>query len=243
MATFYYYDGAAWQTGTLYAENTGFTAYPAYYYDGTSWVQFQGSSTGSGGSGASLTIDDFEHNDLATYYDDATGFSTTTGAARSGSYGLKLEDVFGGHMFSIPGGSKNSDLDNYPSRGDSFEFYIRPDWYGNDPIARVQWCVQSYSYEDAYRIDITPDSQDFRKMVGGSHTSLLTFFETMSTGTWYRFEVDFGDATSSDITIIIEESGTTLDQQTATDTTWDSGGIGFWSSEHGIHSIDDYQLL
>lgn len=203
-----------------------------------------------------LTIDDFEHNALDDYY----GIAATSNppeirqeAARSGTYGwYGYSDA---RSMSLPEWHSNYEsseqskfLDNYPSSGDVFEFYIYVDGFisGGSAINRFHFGKQDYlESSNGYRIWWTFNDDYWRieKRVGGSGDTLqgARLGSNWPTNEWLRGVVDWRGSGFS--ATMYRENGSQIDSLSTNDTTYTSGGIGYDNGQYCISYTDDWQMV
>lgn len=129
-----------------------------------------------------------------------------------------------------------SGLNRYPSRGESFETRM---WFEDGSERGIRFAVGSEpnaGEENSYAISVRQRNDDIRinKRENGNFNELSNPSVTIPASEWVRLEVDWGETTTDDITVILEnESGTQLVSDTVADTTFDSGGIGFNGFDDG----------
>lgn len=163
-------------------------------------------------------IDDFERGDLSPYTDNSTGdgvAEVVQSPVKQGSHALRLyEGVDEVEIISMSG------LPNYPSQGDTFEYYYR---YDNQAIGAFHFGVQSTSFNDKYAIRARGDKDEF-VLFGGNDSERKSV--SLSTNEWYRIEVDW--QTDGTITATLyDKTETQISQVSITDSTYSSGGIAF----------------
>lgn len=203
-----------------------------------------------------LTIDDFEHNNLGGYYgiaDTANPPEIRSSASRSGTYGLY--GYSDSRVMSLPSGHPNHNssiqpyfLDNYPSSGDVFEFYVYVSGFisGGSAINRFHFGKQDYQEGDnGYRIWWTLNDNYWRleKYTGGNQDTLAEarISNNWPTGQWLRGVIDWtGTGWSA---TMYRANGTQIDSLSTTDTTYTSGGVGWDNGEYCISYTDDWRLI
>lgn len=198
-------------------------------------------------------VDDFEHGGpLSDFYtpfysgDMDKAHIEDGGIRKDGQYSMHLPgeaDHSGheGHFGSLPGDG----LDHYPSAGDHFQFWFY--WYdehGKTSLQRFQYAVQQYNTDDLYRFDIGDDSIDFKVRQGASNTSLLTFFDMVPDDSkgWRGIDVDW-QSDGTKVISTLDSDGTVIEQQSTTDTTFDSGGVAYYSNGYLDCLADEWVLV
>lgn len=143
-----------------------------------------------------------------------------------------------------------SGLDVYPEAGDTFRFWFR--WEGrHQQLAQVFFGLQSESaQQDCYEIEIYGNDRgnELRLEVdeAGSDTTLGLTDLSMEPQVSYRFEVDWSDPGGAGIQIDVynHRSNTLVASLSADpDTTWSSGGIGFYGNSYSGFMLDDIELF
>lgn len=169
------------------------------------------------------------------------------GIRKDGNYSMHLPgdpdhtNGHEGHFGSLPGDG----LDHYPSAGDHFRFWFY--WYDeHDSISlqRFQYAVQGYNTDNLYRFDIGDDSIDFKVRQNASNTSLLTFFELNPSDSlgWRGIDVDW-QTDGTKVVTILDADGSTIEQQSTVDTTFDSGGVAYYSNGYLDCLADEWVLV
>jgi len=174
---------------------------------------------------------------LSTYYTgDVGSFTRQTSIVQEGSRALRTttSDDFIVSMSGLP---------NYPSRGDTFRCFVRP----AGRFAIFSFAVQSAGgvlTADRYAVFLSADDNTFRlDRVDGSFNVLFNQSFPHSGSNFYEVVVDFQSGGLIDVTVN-DTSGTQLENNSATDTTYNSGGIAFRASGGGADAIfDDYKIL
>lgn len=201
----------------------------------TSWdtLQVNTSLGGSGGSSGEV-VDDFEDGDIDEY-GGSTDFDVVSSPTYDGTdFALASS---GSPQFSRI--TTSNPPGTLPQRGDSFTFYVRSDAVGNGDnlFQRPTFGFQDGDnfYYAVIRWHADPQEFAIQKEDGGSDTVLdsVTGDDTslsLSADTWYRVEVDWGDAADNDnITARLynDDTDTLVSRVWGTDSTWDSGDMGF----------------
>ncbi|MFC7216454.1 hypothetical protein ACFQO4_20560 [Saliphagus sp. GCM10025334] len=175
-------------------------------------------------------LDDFERANLDPYSGATASFEvTTTSPVQEGSYSLKGNSS--GSAQTIDSWSGGG-LEDYPAQGDTWEYYVYNDGSGAQAMFSFGVPDGILSDDDSYRIFTRFDVDDFliqlRNGSGGTTgDNLAQTSVTWPTDDWLRVEI--GWETDGTITGTVEDSnGTELVSETATDSTFTDGGIG-WS--------------
>jgi len=204
----------------------GFVVNLNYVYDeeNEEWVrQRPFESRRSGG-----TIDDFEDGDLAEYSGDTGSFSVDSSSPTfQGSRSLKTTT----NNRSITSFGR---LPVYPGRGDTFQFRLFLD--GADAGGEMAWVATDVD-AGQYEAQASVGKGQFRfvrKDQTGTGTQLDIVPVTPPQGVFMRCEVEFGDPTIS-VTWTREDTGTQLATLEADNADFDTGGIG-WSSTQSTGS-------
>ena len=172
-------------------------------------------------------IEDFERDNPLADYGGSTSQFSITGSAYEGSGAL--ENASG----DFGGVNSTSDLNHYPSRGDDFEVYFNN--ASGDNFVAVNFFAQAEEDNpDRYSVGFSGVSGDFTfwRTSGGSVDTLDSASPSSTTSGWYRVEIS---TESSSITADLydDSSGAHLASVSTSDTTFDSGGIGFRSAGNG----------
>lgn len=177
-----------------------------------------------------VTIDSFEDGDISEYGGDTADYAVNTGAASDGTQSLEG---------STPntGIASTTGLPTYPAQDDNFLCNYGDADNANN-VARFIWAAQAESGNpDGYYIENKPAGGDsgtkLYKVDGGTHTELASDPNTADP----RGSIDdhFDVTWESDGSITGEnyEGGTLIATVNATDTTFTSGGIGFyWDNQN-----------
>lgn len=203
-----------------------------------------------------VTIDDFEHNNLAAYYgiaDTSNPPEIRQEAARSGTYGFYgYSDA---RAMSLPSSHPNhsstvqpNQLGQYPKSGDVFEFYIYVKGYisGGTAINRFHWGKQDYEESaNGYRIwlSLNDDYWRIEKRVNGVGTTLgdARLGSNWPTNEWLRGVVDWRG--SGFTATMYRQNGTVVDSLSTNDTAYTSGGIGYDNGQYAITYTDDWRMV
>lgn len=207
-----------------------------------------------------LPIDDFEHNDLDTYYRIADTRSTPeirSSAARSGNYGWYGSGDT--RTISLPPGHPNYNstyqadfLPNYPSSGDIFECYmyvVSTSSSGNG-VNRIHWGAQDYEEGNptgGYRLFMALDENYWRiEYLSSSGSSTLQGdgslpFTVWPRGEWLRFVIDWR---GTGFTVYgYRQDGTQFGSLTTTHDTITSGGVGYDNGQYATSYTDDWNII
>jgi hypothetical protein len=167
-------------------------------------------------------VDDFEDNDISEYDGDTGAFSVVTSPVQEGTYALQADNSRGNTITSQSG------LANYPSRGDTFRYWLYiPSADSSEEVPVTQWAKQDA--DNHYRFDVLRTVNDIRLGMqdGGTFTALATTTYSFPSDTWMQVEIDF----QSTITCrILDSSDVEQASISATDGTFDSGNISFYAN-------------
>jgi len=207
---------------------------PARKGDGTG-LQFNGYQQVRKGDGTVLwsavdIVDSFEDGDISEYTGDTGNYSAQTGGATSpqdGSYHLNGTSGTSSFMYSESG------LENYPSAGDTFQFWI---YHGNkDDFTRTFWAV-SGDKNTSYSIFL--DRRNGGRTVAlrkDDNDVIASGPNRANTDSWYRFRIIWG--TNGDMTVqMYDSSGNKELEFTGNSSAYTSGGIGFSSNSPSQNS-------
>lgn len=168
-------------------------------------------------------IDGFEScGDLSEYSGDTGKFSEQSNTVQVGECALEAV-AENGDPFAI---QSQSGLDNYPSAGDTFEYWAKP---GEGPNGRGGSTVLKFGVQDTanyYQLTLDSDNGDleFSKVSGGSVAFTATASAGISPTSWYRVEVAWGSSGTINITVF-DGSGSEQGSLSKTDSEFTSGGI------------------
>lgn len=195
-------------------------------------------------------IDNFEDNNMNEYLVEQTSGASfaevVPGASLvSGStLGLRLHGRK--RALSLPGDG----LPYYPTRGDTFEFYVRAVNFKDTPaFFRFDFGVQHYDTSDIYRLEWESEptnKADLSLEKRENHNNVLIDESPNGTGMnlnkTYRFEINWG---YNDITVQpFEMNGNPVfDPLLITDGEWDSGGIGWECQTYMVAEFDYCRTL
>jgi hypothetical protein len=189
-------------------------------------------------------IDSFEDGDIGEY-SGATGefepqdWSGTFQGAADGDYVLSRSS----DNSSFQTITSTSGLESYPQRGDSFQvwFYVADAGYDELFFPFVTQTSPSSSLPDGYAIEVNPYQDRFGIYKDGS--ALITASASYSSDNWYYANVTFDDAGDGEIVAVLYTSGGAEKERiSATDTTYDTGGIG-WRRYARASAAQDYAHL
>lgn len=166
-------------------------------------------------------IDGFEDQDLSEYFGATDRASISSNRVLDGSYSLaKSTGGLGGYLIN-----STSELNYYPEAGDTV--YVH--FYAGDSSDTVYF---DFGYQDSsnlYRAIMRSDryGPTVLKIENGSGTNITPIGNSsMPTNQWVEMRIDW----STDGTIrfrVTDGSGTVVYDETGTDTSFTSGGIGF----------------
>ncbi len=184
----------------------------------------------------SQVVDDFEDDDISEYGGHTGNFSVTTGTVKSGSHALQMNTNGNNHQIS-----DTNDL-THPSLGDTFEAWIY--FQGGRPA--FSWFTQTETHDaNGYGARIQGSSFKIQRNPGGGNTSTLESANVSPSNGWYRIEITH--ASDNTITATLENStGTQLAQISASDSTYESGGVGWVMNSGGYSETaygDGYKIL
>ncbi len=171
-------------------------------------------------------VDDFESGNLNDYDGGYTSyFSTVSSPVYEGSNALK-----GGGSGSNKWITSSSGLSNYPSRGDTFSVWIR----GGQSDSQPRTCFGLQDVTDIHSgYGFHADFRDGNIGLLDGNNVQSTDSITWITGKWYRLQCNWGFDT---ITVKVFDNGTEVASTSYTDSSHDSGGIGFRAD----HKADPY---
>lgn len=188
-------------------------------------------------------VDDFEDNSLSEYTVDTQGnWGIQTSIVKEGTYALSC-DYNSTNKGAV---SSTSGLANYPAQGDTFRVWMR--YSANNDYGGIVFGVPTDSTSnqmDGYHVHFhrTGDATDFHLRKYPSGTQLAATGSGTSPDTWYEIEVDW----QSTITVrLLDAAGSELASMSANDTTYTSGGIGFFGNHiggNGIFYWDNWRIL
>lgn len=210
-------------TGTDSEWTSGGIGFDAYLSTGEA-VYFDDVTFGAAGflerDGYAL-IDDFEDGNLSEYSFDrgASGASVVTSPAYHGSQALAISGT-DTELIST------EDLSHYPSIGTSFSCWVRAT--GGAEKLNLTYGVQDH--DNRYYANLNFNKNRFSLYRwDNSSTVTLDFNDsgfTVSEDAWYKIKVHW-DRDGTHTATLYDASGHRLVQAQATDTTWESGGVGY----------------
>lgn len=187
-------------------------------------------------SGGPTLIDSIEDGDMAEYTMYATNFAASTAKAVDGSYSARVElDASNPRAYSTSG------LNAYPVAGDTFRWHTQSEAIGSSNLG-FEFGLQNAAdgSSDRYSARFRGRSGDMAliKVSGGSATTLASAAQSYTSNIWYEGEVAWG--TDGTITFTaFDDTGAQINQISATDTTFTSGGIG-WVASSGTNDSTTY---
>lgn len=214
---------------TFKGDETTFTAEP---YDEANWEMFVEAI------GLDLImplIEGFEDPDLSEYYGD-TSYATQNSNApvKRGSNSLK---------FDTDGTKKNivsdTGLPSYPERGDTFRTWFRFSTAKDECHAAFGHQSGNPPESEQYEFKMNTGEFALIKHHNGDTTTLASQGVSLSSDTWYQLEIqweEFGPITGR----IKSSNGDMKGKLSASDSTFDAGGIGMMSSNSNGSSSTVY---
>jgi hypothetical protein len=210
-------------TGSDAEWTTGGIGFDAYLSSGEA-VYFDDVTFGAAGflerDGYAL-IDDFEDGNLSEYSFDrgASGASVVASPTYHGSNALAISGT-NTELIST------EDLPNYPSIGTSFGCWVR----ATGGAEKLNFTYGVQDHDNRYYVNLNFNKNRFSLYRwDDSSTVTLDFNDsgfTVSEDAWYKINV-YWNRDGSHIATLYDESGHRLVQAQATDTTWESGGVGY----------------
>lgn len=188
------------------------------------------------------TITSFESTTPLADWNEPVGseFSVTTTRATDGSNGL--EGAWTSSGSSVIATTDHAGLP--VQAGDTFAVDFYHGSTANEDV-RIMFGCQSESTprDNTYSIGLVPGSSEWYMDVweNGSFTTVWSDTSNASFphDAWVTLEVQWGS--SGDFTVTMyDQTDTQLEQQTGTDTTWSSGGIGHWGPSASFTSHFDF---
>jgi hypothetical protein len=194
-------------------------------------LQHAGSPLGLGYSAIpDSVVDNFEDGDLSEYSGSTGDFNVQQTTVFEGSYALERPGIPGTTAITSTSG-----LNHYPSRGGKFQYRFRATANaGRD--AYVGFARQSeVEIADGYEIRTGLDDDNLEiALRDGGFTVLNETPLVWPRDEWLRVRVDWGRESTDDITVtVFGASNSELASVTATDSTFDAGGVEFFSSSGG----------
>lgn len=166
-------------------------------------------------------VEDFEDGDLSEYEFDQGEAATSlvSSPTYTGSRALEITNE-NANLISTSG------LTTYPSVGDTFRFHIRGT--GGTVNHHVTYGVQDHENRYFVRVSFANDNFRLYRYQDGDSTLLAANSESIEVreDEWYEIEVDWGTDGTHDVAIYTEGGGQ-LASVSATDTTYERGGIGY----------------
>lgn len=175
------------------------------------------------------TTDDFEDGDIDEYAGCTSGSTVQQTVVCNGSYALQQDSNSDGSLCAI----YSTGAGGYPAAGDTFRYCVRG--ASQDVIASMFFGVQSNSGDNAYRVDVDFSADDLAiyDIDGGSATLL----DSATAGTapineWNEVEVTWS-SDGSFTAELFDENDSSLATVSTTDTSYQSGGIG-WGTRAAV---------
>jgi len=131
-----------------------------------------------------------------------------------------------------------SELNTYPSQGDTFKFNVRQEATGNPTIL---FGAQDTSNWYGARVMVATDNFTLRK----DTNQLATTSASLSQGVWYEVKVEW--KSSDDIVAtLLDGGGSSIAQISTTDSEYTSGGVGFRTQASNFNTesyFDHYRIV
>jgi len=174
-------------------------------------------------------IDNWEDDDWSEYTENNGNFKTRTSPVKEGTYSgqIVIKDSERGAV-----GTSMSGLDAYPSKGDKFQYWVRPGGTSSYHATHTGFGVQSTTVsnntqvlpDNCYVIEVRVGNNfTLEKMDGGSLSELDTVSPSQSVGEeWYRVVVDWQSTITADL---YTSGGTKIASVSASDSAYDNGGV------------------
>lgn len=171
------------------------------------------------------TIEDFEDQSLSEYGGDTGSYSITTSGAHDGTYGLEVSSAalraISTTNYSLSDGNKYQWWANFSTaNGNSHQqtlFFTQDET--NNP--------HCYLCRFRHGINQPGDSRIELLVQDGGGTTSLASQSQISVGTgWYQFEFVAKTDGTREFALLSNDDGVEI-RISATDTTWNSGGLGF----------------
>lgn len=176
---------------------------------------------------ASTEIDYFDDGDISEYdTSNAGGFTVQQSVVHEGTHALEASSGDSGteSIYSTSG------LNAYPSRGDTFEFYVQRDGTTAGDFIEFGFAQQGSEafWNDGYYLKCQDDSI---ALVASSSLNTLdtTGSYSFPTGEWTRVECRFDTSGTASNTIEVDHYDANGNQlgstASGTDSNWDSGNV------------------
>ncbi|MFB6130813.1 MAG: alginate lyase family protein [Salinigranum sp.] len=212
----------SWETKPTYVHVDGqFRRTPIRVWNGTRWIDVQ-----TPPDGATPSVDAFPGGSLDAYAGALDrAILTDSPSPPSGSTALALS---GGRASAI---ASTTGLDRYPKPGDTFRASVYVPSNGADCFPQVGWAVQSASADpDCYYLEFDQGYSPAIKLLrrtGGAYAVLDTVpLSGQLRDRWVTLEVEWG-ADGRMVGRLLDPSGTKRAEATATDATYDRGGLAW----------------
>lgn len=175
---------------------------------------------------ATIYPDRFEDGGLSEYTGDTGSYQVTDpGPTFAGDSGVLEYLGSAGTIYSASG------LPAYPSRGDAIEWFEYFDGTSVELNFRFAW---DQTAGEGYQVRVNPSGGSFEIQTFGQSATASDTSVTYSTATSYRIEVAFDDGTVSSgtiqATLYNADTSTQVSQVSISETTYDSGDIGWDAS-------------
>jgi hypothetical protein len=181
--------------------------------------------------GAGTTIDGFEDADLSEYGGDTGDFAVTqTSPVFDGDFSLKTAS----NNNSITSFSR---LPTYPTRGDTFRYHIQIS--GSNAGGEMSFGAGEID-NDQYEAIVDFKGQKFRLNKNPAGSSGITLARTgaaIPADIWLRVRISWGTPTIA-LSLTRTDTGATIAEVSADDLAYDTGGVGFSSSQSNGSDVD-----
>jgi len=170
-------------------------------------------------------IDDFNDADLVEYsiFESDGTVTLSTATVFEGSHAAEFRATKGNVGISSHPNSSNTDLPNYPSAGDTFEFHVNVDRLDSAPEFFFFTADETYR-PDGFRVKINSRHIQLENAATGETLAATGIDTSFYTGQWLRIEANA--ESGGDITIRLYDSSDNLVAQLQrNDSSHSSGGI------------------
>lgn len=182
--------------------------------------------------GTVVVVDDFEDGDISEYGGDTSPFGVQTSVVSNGSNALELTGVTDSSVIADTG-----DL-SPPSPGDTFYADVRTSTAASGN-AGLLWATQNEGDNTNISCyfawaNYASGSFGLYRSDSGSATSLQTASQSYTSGAWNTIGIEWPTDPANDpiVATLYDEDGNQLNQVSAPDDTYTSGGVG-WRGNQG----------
>jgi len=185
-----------------------------------------------------------EGKTLSDYYTEVNNFARTTDRSQEGSYSVRPTST--GNRFwivSMDDNSKNDLLPQYPQAGDTVVWYHRAETTGTwSALNTLTVGLQSHTDgtdpddENGYQLQADYANDEHRIAKDGTVLTTQNVSFSNYTQEWLKSEFVWGSGGSLTYTVY-DSADNQINQLTATDSTYSSGGIGYTAS---VDSVGDF---